>query len=552
VVTATADRRETPVSGTPAPPAPRRGGVWWRVFRHHLRLLRNASITWIVVLAGTGAGVVATFEDRVPTEADRQAAAALEGVPAFEALFGRFTDPGSLEGFVLARWGMFAILVAVWAMLAAVKVLRGAEEAGHAEPLRAGTLTPRRTLLAAVAALFTWYALLAVAIGIGHSAAGMDPATAWTLGGAMGLLAASFAGVGALASQVAASRQRAVRLAGAVLGVALAVRVLAAASGTPAWVWWTTPFGWAGFLHEVDQARPAVFGAFVSLVVLLVAAAVALARRDLHFGFVAAGDGGSVRAAPVGGQLRLAVRLTRASVLGWGAVLAAAAFAFAALAHDFAGLLADMPDATELYERMGYAALDTAEGIVTLVLGWFFVAGVALFSAAQIAAIREEEASWRIEQLLVRPVGRVRWLTTRTLAAAVGVIVISVAVAVAVWVGSAVGGPAIATVDAALVGINLIPAALLFLGLGILLHGLLPRLAGPLAFGLVVGAYLLDFVGPLLELPDAVIDLSPFRHLAPVPVADVDLVAAGIMLAVGITGTVIGLVAFRHRDLKEA
>jgi len=33
--------------------------------------------------------------------------------------------------------------------------------------------------------------------------------------------------------------------------------------------------------------------------------------------------------------------------------------------------------------------------------------------------------------------------------------------------------------------------------------GLLPRLTAPLAFGLVIAAYLLDFVGPLLELPDA-------------------------------------------------
>lgn len=293
-----------------------------------------------------------------------------------------------------------------------------------------------------------------------------------------------------------------------------------------------------------------MFGAFSTLVVVLVVAAVALARRDLHFGFVAAGESGVERAAPVGRQLRLAVRLTRTSVLVWGAVLAAAAFVFAALAHDFAGLLADMPEGTLLYERMGYAALDTAEGMVALVLGWFFVVGVALFSAAQVAVIREEEASWRIEHLVVRPVGRVRWLATRTLAAAVGVVAISTAVAVAVWTGTAVGGPAIAA--AALVGLNLVPAAWLFLGLGILLHGLLPRLTAPLAFGLVVGAYLLDFVGPLLDLPDVVIDLSPFRHLGPVPVADVDLVAAGTMLAAGVVGIVIGLIAFRRRDLKEA
>jgi ABC-2 type transport system permease protein len=527
--------------------------VWLRVYRHHLRVLRNTAIAWIVVLAGIGTGVVATYEDRLPTEAERAAADALEGVPAFEAVFGRFVQPGSLEGFVLSRWtGMFAIFVAVWGMLGATKLLRGAEEAGHTEPLRAGSISPRGLLAPAVAAMLTWFAIFALTVGVTHSAAGMDTATSWALGGAMGLLAASFAAIGTLSSQMATPRRRATQLAGAVLAAALVVRIAAAVTATPDWVWWTTPFGWIGFLHQSDAARPAVFTAFVSLVTLLFAAAFALAARDLHASHLGHAPTSPSEPRPVGGQLGLTARLTGAAALGWALVLATIAFVFALLADEFVAAVGDMPEATAIYEQMGYTALHTSEGFVALILGWFFFAGVALFSAAQAAAIREEEASWRIEHLLARPLGRVRWLTTRTLAAAVGIVLIAAAVGVAVWVGTALGGTALPVGDALLAGVNLIPAALLFLGLGILLYGLAPRLTAPLAFGVVIAAYLLDFVGPLLELPVALLDVSPFRHLAEVPVADLNVPAALTMLAIAATAATAGITAFRHRDLKEA
>ena len=548
-------------SRSAAAPTPDRGSptgrtqraAWWRTYRHHLRLLRNTAVAWTVVLTGVGAGVVATFEDRVPTEAARAAADALEGVPAFEALFGRFVQPGSLEGFVLSRWtGMFAIFVAVWGMLAATKLLRGAEDAGHVEPLRAGAISSRGLLGSAVAAMLSWFAIFAVAVGAAHSGAGMDAATSWALGGAMGLLAAAFAAVGALTSQVAATRRRATQLAGAVLAAALAVRVLAAATGTPDGVWWATPFGWIGFLHEADAARGAVFAAFAVLLVVLLAAAFTFARRDLHAGLVSADERSVEGARTVGGQVGLATRLTGLATLGWAAVLAAVAFVFTVLTDDFVAVVADLPEATAFVEQMGYTAMHTPEGFVALVLGLFLFVGVALFAAAQAAAIREEEASWRIEHLLARPVGRVRWLTTRTLAAAVGLVVLAVAVGVAVWAATALGGTALAVGDALLAGVNLIPAAWLFLGLGILVFGLAPRLTGPLAFGVVIAAYLLDFVGPLLELPDVVLDASPFRHLAEVPVAGLDVTAALIMLLIGTLAAVLGIALFRRRDLKEA
>lgn len=525
--------------------------VWWRAYRHHLRLARNAALAWIAGLTALSAGVAVTVEDRVGSEAERQLLESMHDVPAFEALQGRMVEIGTMEGFTLARWGMFGILLAVWAMLAAVSLLRRAEERGHVEPLRAGVLTPRGLLAAATAALWTWLAVLALAIGASHSALGFDPPTAWALGGAAALLGASFAAAGALASQLAATRGSAVALAGTLLGAALAVRVAAPATTTPDWLWWATPFGWMGFLHPSDASQATVLLALAALAAVLALAALALGRRDLHAGLVGGEEASAPRARRVGGQAGLALRVTAAAAGTWAIIIGVVTAAFGLLTHDFIDAMAGMATMVELGREMFGMALDAPEGMVGAT--FFFVAVLlAAAAAGQAAAIREEEASWRIEHLLARPVGRTRWLVTRLLVSAAALLAIALAGGVVAWAATRLGGASVALGDALLGAVNVVPVAWLTLGVGVAILGLAPRATAAATYGLVVAAFLLDFVGPFLELPERVLDASPLRHVAAAPGADVDVTAALVMLAVGIVAAMVGVLAFARRDLKEA
>lgn len=529
-----------------------RSSVWFTLLRHHLRLLRGGAIAWILALTTVSVGVVATFEDRYTTQAELDAFAELEGVPAFEAMLGRLVGLNTLEGGVLSRWGMFGILAAVWGMFAAVRLLRGAEEAGHLEKLRAGAVTPRGLLSAVVAALLTTHLLLALAIGVTHSAAGMDPATSWALGGAVALLTACFAAASVLASQLVSTRRRAVGIVGTALGLSLVLRLIAAASGSPDWVWWTTPLGWLGFLHEVDGAQLTVLGAYTLLLVVLLAAAFLLARRDLHAGWIGSSDDTPRRAVrPVRGQASLARRLTVASSRTWAVVLGLLALAFGMLARDFSEAVADMPTMVELADAVGWVAIDTPEGIVAYTFTIIALL-LAVFAVGQAVAIREEEASWRIEHLMVRPLSRITWLTTRIVHSLAAVVLLALVAGVGAWAGTALVGTPVSLIDALAAGLNTVSVAWLAFGLAIALVGVVPRLTAPLSYGLVLGFYLIDFVGGMLELPEAVLELSPFAHLASVPVVDVNLAATGVSLAVAAVGIVVGLVAFRRRDLQEA
>lgn len=381
--------------------------VWWRSYRHDLRLLRNAAIAWIVGLAGITWGVATTFDLRHGSEEELAALVDMEGIPAFEALVGRYVEPATVEGLTLSRWGWFGILAAVWGMPAGARLLRGAEEAGHAEPLRAGAISPRGSVTAALAALYTTHLAFLLAIGIGHTAGGFDAATAWATGGAMALLTACFATASALASQLVTTRRRVVGMVGAMLGVTLGIRVLAAGSATPDWLWWATPFGWIGFLHEIDQARGWVFLAFGSLLGVLVAATLVTARRGLHAGVLVTGadDVPARRPRPVGGQLGLAVRLTAGPARTWGLTVGLVSLAFGLMARDFAEVAAELPETVAVAEQMGLVGLDRPAGIIAWTLSLFVGLLVSVFVAGQVAAIREEEATWRIEHLSCAPSG---------------------------------------------------------------------------------------------------------------------------------------------------
>jgi len=522
--------------------------VWLSAYAHHLRLLRPAAIAWIVILAGVGAGVVHTFEDRVGTEAERRALEAMEDVPAFELLSGRYVQVGTVEGFTLSRWGVFAIGVAVWGMTTGVGLIRGAEDTGHVEPLRAGLITPRALFGAALAAVATTHAVFAVAIGLGHTLVGMDGATSWALGLSMGLLATSFALVGALASQVAASRSRAFSLSASVFALALALRFAAAASGTPAWLWWTTPLGWVGHLHAVDEARAQVLLALLALIAVLLVPSLWLARRDLHAALVGDESRRQPGASPRD-HAALARHLASGPTAGWSAANFALALLFGLMVSDFVDAMAELPTSVQFLEQLGWLGLDTVEGTLA-VLFMFPTLLLALFAATHASAIREEEASWRIEHLLARPLGRTRWLLGRVVTAVVSIAVVASCAVLGGWLGVMVSGSGLALGDALSLALNLMPIALLFFGIGIGLLGLAPRFTAPTTYGLVVVAFVLDFLGPLLNLPEALLNLSPFRHMAAVPVEPIALGPALVMLGIGVGAAALGVVAFRRRDLQ--
>ncbi len=70
-----------------------------------------------------------------------------------------------------------------------------------------------------------------------------------------------------------------------------------------------------------------------------------------------------------------------------------------------------------------------------------------------------------------------------------------------------------------------------------------------IAFGLVGFAYLWEQTGAILKAPAWLLAISPFHWLALVPSEPFDVTASLVMLAAGVLSALLGVEAFRRRDV---
>ncbi|MGW0900510.1 ABC transporter permease, partial [Streptomyces goshikiensis] len=135
----------------------------------------------------------------------------------------------------------------------------------------------------------------------------------------------------------------------------------------------------------------------------------------------------------------------------------------------------------------------------------------ALYVVSAVLRLSSEESGQRAEPLLANAVGRLRWAGGH-LAVPFGgsaLILLLAGLGLGIGHGEDVGGAVGAT-------LGQLPAVWAIGALAALLHGAAPRFA--VAAWAVAGAALaLGWVGPALNLPQPVLDLSPFAHLPKLP-----------------------------------
>jgi ABC-2 type transport system permease protein len=166
--------------------------------------------------------------------------------------------------------------------------------------------------------------------------------------------------------------------------------------------------------------------------------------------------------------------------------------------------------------------------------------------------MRDEEASGRIENLLVRPVSRLTWLAGR-LGVALGLVVLlGVAAGAGSWIGSANQHTGVSPLTLVLAGLNSVPPAVFVLGAGALVFGIRPRLTAAAAYGIVAWSFLVDLLAALMRNADLLKDSSLFTHIALSPAVKPDWTADALMVLIGVVCALAGTVAFQRRDIEYA
>lgn len=518
------------------------------------RALRGA-LLWSAVFGLITWSEATQFAKEYPTAADRARLVATMGSDiGFQALLGPGRQIDTVGGYVSAHLvGVLSIIGAVWGLLTATRLLRGEEESGRWEIMLAGHTTRRRATAGAVGGLGLALAVMWAATALEYILIGRGTDAGFTvtasLFAALASVAAAgvFLAVGALCSQLAATRRQAVTLAAAVFGVAYLLRAVAY-STTLGWLRWASPLVWVDEAHPFigSHSGPLVLvGAFVTV---LIAAAVVLAdRRDLGTGLLASRDTARPHTRFLHGPLGLSARLVRGTTLGWVGGLAVGGFLFGLAAKGSADIWRDQTES--LFVNLGGAP----GGAIYLGIVFLFVAFLIAMAAAGLAsATREEEAEGYLDHLLARPVARVRWLAGRYAASVAALILIGVSAGAATWVGSAITGAGLSPAKLLAAGLNVVGVGILVLGLATLVHGWAPRMTTFAGYALVAWSFVIEIVGAGLGASRWLLDTSLLHHIARAPAVEVRWDAVVILTGLGLLTAALGAVGFVRRDLQSA
>jgi ABC-2 type transport system permease protein len=177
---------------------------------------------------------------------------------------------------------------------------------------------------------------------------------------------------------------------------------------------------------------------------------------------------------------------------------------------------------------------------------------VAIAVAGQVTAMRNEESSGHLDNLLVRSTPRWRWLGVR-LGVGVGlVLAASVLTGITAWIGAVTQNTGVAFTELLKAGLNVAPPALFVFGIGVLAYGLWPRGAVAVTYGLVVWSFLVETIASVVDSNHWLRDTSPLLHLRPAPAASPNWTAAAWMVGLGLLAALVGVALFERRDLQGA
>jgi ABC-2 type transport system permease protein len=360
-----------------------------------------------------------------------------------------------------------------------------------------------------------------------------------------------FLAVGAFTSQLARTRRRAATIAGAVLGVAYVIRMVADAGTTLGWLRWVSPLGWVEELHPLVGTHVLPLVPIWAFAVGLAVLAVRLAGvRDVGDGVLPESDTAPANLRLLGSPTGLSLRLLRPNAVVWGIAFAGMGLVEGLIAKGAAAAVTGSAAVERAVGRLG----GRSGGALAYLGLTFLISAIALtlVAAGHAAANREEEATGRLDNLLVRPVGRWSWLGGRLGVEAGILVALGLVAGAATWIGAASQHSGVGFGSLVQGGLNTVPPALFLLGAGTLVHGAAPRLVTPVTYGIIAWSFLIEFVGSVINMSHWVLDTSILYHLAPAPAAPPRWGSAAAMVALGAAAALAGAALFRRRDLVSA
>ncbi|MFF5990992.1 ABC transporter permease [Prauserella flavalba] len=506
---------------------------------------------WVVVLGVMASAGAGSYEALYPTQAERAALTATMGAnPSLTLLYGPAFDLSTAGGFAAWRYGaILSLFVALACIFTVTRHTRQEEDTGRQELLsstvvgRYAALTAA-VLVAALGAVLTGVLMAVSLIGVGLPATG-----SFAFGGSMALTGLVFTGVAAITAQVAEYSRTANGIASAVLGVTFLIRAVGDAAVDASWLSWLSPIGWATQVRAFADERWWVLGLLAVTAVALGAIGYRLLpMRDVGMSLIPARPGPPQAASGLRTPFALAWRLQRGVLLGWAVGFAVFGALFGSLAAGVGDLLGDSAQAQQMMARLGGsqsmvdAFLASMAGIMAMIASLYVVQAT--------LRLRAEETAMRVEPLLATRVSRLGLAASHLvfpLAGSAALLAVA-GFATGLLHGLRVndlGGQLPAVLGAAMAQL---PAVWLVAGVTVVLLGLLPKLTTA-AWAVATLFLLISMFGPVANMSQAVLNVSPFQHIPKLPSAEFTATPLVWLTALAVVLVGVGLAGFRRRDI---
>ncbi len=519
----------------------------WTLTRLALRRDRILLPAWILGFAGMAGFSAAATVGLYPDESQRiSAAEAVNGSGALVALYGKIYDPtsiGQLSLFKLTAFG--AALTAVLMVFVVIRHTRADEESGRLELMAAGRVGRWAPLAAALIVAFGASLALGVLSALALIAAGLAVPGSFAFGLGWGFTGIAFAAVAGVCAQVTTGARSARGIALLLVALAYAVRAVGDLS-EGSWLSWLSPIGWMQQVRAYAGDRWWVLLLPLALAVVCLPIAFALReRRDVDAGLI--GDRPGPARGRMSNVLGLAWRLQRGSFWGWCAGFAAFGLLLGSISDTVTGFL-DSPEIQEFLKQLGGTqALADAFLATELSFAGIIVAAYGISAASR---LHSEEVEGHAEMLLATPTSRIAWAASHTVIALLGVAVILLVAGLAIGIGNAIAVGDTGSIGKLLVAaLARVPAAWVLTGVVLLVFGWLPRWI-PAVWAVFVAALVLGEFGALWDLPQWLMDVSPFVHSPRMPAIDSSSTGLLPLTVVAVVFIAIGLMGWRRRDLQ--
>jgi ABC-2 type transport system permease protein len=508
-----------------------------------------------------GRGIIAAFPNQT------QRALIVHGLANNAALSLFYGDKTanivSPSGYMVYRvMPILALVAAIWAMSVTTKMLRGQEENGRWELLLCGPFGSGQATLKSIlgigSTLLGSFLVFALTLALITS----KGAFSLTLGGslyyALSIIFAAFIGlaIGAITSQLAATRRSAMLYAAVAIIVLFTLRSVANTINGLAWLKNLTPFGWIDKLRPFYYAQPIWLLPLGLFGLICITGAVFLsARRDLGQSLILDKNSAKPRFSLLGSQLGFDFRLLRNVLFGWlfGGVAFATLIASIdkTVAKTLTGSGGGKGRLIKTFSNLTGNPDSKIEIAYLSAAGFFIITLLLIMAANYLSSLRDEETSGRLDNLISGTLSRGYWLYARLALVLGAALSITFIANVVIWALASAQGISVSFSSLVFGGLNILGPLLLLLGAGVLIYGLVPRFLSIAMYAIIAWSFTIDIISSALKLSAGFTNTSLLHYVSLVPAANPDWRTFTLISLIGLAGILLGAIAFDRRDLQS-